>query len=132
MPTCSNPRTAAQIPTSTSSTGVRGATKASLSSGVVWSGIGNARRSTLPLGVRGAAIRQIARWVAVFIWARPGFGAEGGRNDPFSGNLWTIEIAAGQASTADVYLPRDPDRNKLQVLVKYVGLQIRHRTTNNT
>ncbi len=50
-PTRSAPSTSAQIPASTSSVGVEGATYASADDP---SGAGSARRSTLPLGVRGS------------------------------------------------------------------------------
>src|SRR3712207_8595187 len=49
-----SPSTSYQIPTSCSSAGVRGATKASSSSGRSTSGAGSDFRSTLQLGVRGS------------------------------------------------------------------------------
>src|SRR5205823_4511046 len=74
---------------------------------------------------------QVAHQVSRPVEARPRLRAERVRDETLGGQLRSVQIAAGEARTADVEFAGDADRHRLQMLIQHVDTQIRYRPTDH-
>src|SRR5262249_27497211 len=76
------------------------------------------------------AVGQIAGQISGPVQSCPRFGAERVRNEARGGGSRVVEIAPGEADTADVQLTRDADRDRLELRVQQIDLHVGDRASD--
>src|ERR1700730_3437448 len=72
-------------------------------------------------------IREVTSQISCSVEACPSFGAEGVVDEAFGCQLWPVEIAPCQTSTADIQFPSHADRSGLTIAIEQVDVRVGNR-----